>query len=363
MRKGCGPFMAMLCATGFAVTAVVLLATCAGPPMPAVDGAIVEIRRSSDSLRPGDSGYHDTLQLYWFGSGCHLIQLGDKAVLTDPFVTNKFQLRRLHSDPVRVAEAFERIPVPEVVLVNHSHHDHLLDAHAAMSIGTWGKVHLFGGETCKNILAGWGDIDDRVHAIDEKGGYLPGASFDGVKITAFRSRHSPHFKCGITFANGTVDQPRKSPPSRMLDYQSGESYNFLLEFPRGGSTLNVFYLGTPWHYGDLTGSLPPKGTRIDVAIILAPSADNIRDYPEKHLAHLKPKHIVLSHFNTFAKENPEEQLAIAGIDFVKMEKLSRDVQSVFARTEDSYKGFEKLHIPAITRMGPGGEARNVIRIR
>ena len=39
--------------------------------MPAMDGAVVEVRRSGVSLAPGDPGYADTLQLSWFGSGCH----------------------------------------------------------------------------------------------------------------------------------------------------------------------------------------------------------------------------------------------------------------------------------------------------
>ncbi len=72
---------------------------------------------------------------------------------------------------------------------------------------------------------------------------------------------------------------------------------------------------------------------------------------------------MLSHFNTFAKEDPDAQLALGGIDFVKMPKLSRDVQSTFAGNVTAYPQFEKLHIPAITVMGEGGEARNVIHIR
>ena len=184
-----------------------------------------------------------------------------------------------------------------------------------------------------------------------------------MRVTAFRSEHGPHLKCGYTLANGSVDRPRTSPPSRFRDYQSGESFNYLIEFFRKGrEPFNVFYLGTPYHLDERPESLPPAGTRIDVAIILAPSADNVRGYPEQHLARLQPRHIVFSRFNTFAKEDPDEQLSLAGIDFVKMPKLSRDVQATFALMEQDYPRFEKLHIPAITVMEPRGTPRNVLRI-
>lgn len=86
------------------------------------------------------------------------------------------------------------------------------------------------------------------------------------------------------------------------------------------------------------------------------------NYPWEHLARLRPKNIVLSHFNTFLREDPDEQLGVGSLDFVKMPKLSRDVQSTFARNAASDPDFGKLYIPAITVIEKGGGARNVIRI-
>ena len=124
-----------------------------------------------------------------------------------------------------------------------------------------------------------------------------------------------------------------------------------------------FYLGAPFHLEELPESLPPAGTRIDVAIILAPIAENVRGYPREHLARLRPKNIVLSHFNTFAREAPDEQLAFGPLDFVKMPRLSGNVQAAFARNPASHPNFERLFIPAITVIERGSNARNVIRIR
>ena len=346
-----------------------LLATCAKPArMPALDGALIEIRRSDAPLQPDDPGYATTLQLYWFGTACHLIKFGELSILTDPFVTNELRLLNMRSNPERVEATLGQISPPDAVLINHSHHDHILDAHAAMSQPTWGaqRVPLYGGTSAVNLLAGYneGAIDPRWHTVQHERSFEIQSGSYRAKVTPHRSAHSPHLKCGLTLANGTIPQPRTTPPRKFADFQSGESFNYLVEMSApDGTKITVFYLGTPFDIDELPNSLPPAGTEIDVALILAPSADNVRGYPEEHIAHLQPRHIVLSHFNTFMKEDPDEQLVIGPLDTVKMRKLSRDLQSTFARNRDHYPEFEKLHIPAITMMKDGGNARNVLLLQ
>lgn len=347
-----------------------LLSGCAKPPrMPAADGAVIEVRRSDHDLRKGESGYSDQLQLYWFGTACHLIRLGGVSVLTDPFVTNDFRLTGMESDKKRVEATLGGIEPPDAVLVNHSHHDHILDAHAAMAQPLWEAkgVPLYGGLSASNLLAGYdgGKIDPRWHSVEHGtrvriAGTEPGYS---AVVTAYRTEHGPHLECGYTFANGHIEHPRTAPPRKLTDFQAGEVFNYLIEMRGpGGIRFNVFYLGAPFHLDERPESLPPEGTRIDVAIILAPSADKVRGYPSEHLARLRPKNIVLSHFNTFIREDPDEQLAYGPLDFVKFPKLSRDVQATFARNAGSHPEFGAMYVPAITVMESNG-ARNVIRIR
>lgn len=354
-----------------AVGLVAVLATCATPPrMPTLDGAVIEVRRSDHALREGDAGFADQLQLYWFGTACHLIQLGGVSVLTDPFVTNDLKLIGMVSDPGRVAATLGRIAPPDAVLLNHSHHDHILDAYAAMSLPQWAArgVPLYGSHSARNLLAGFdgGKIDPRWHAVEHGtrvrlAGSKPGYS---AEVTAYRSAHGPHLKCGYTLANGLIARPRTTPPRNLLDFQAGEVFNYLIKLRGpGGISFNVFSLGAPFHLDGRPESLPPAGTRIDVAIILAPTAGNVRGYPQEHLARLRPRHIVFSHFNTFVKEDPDEQLAYGPVDFVNMPTFSRAVQETFVRNAANHEDFENLYIPAITVIGNHGDARNVIRIR
>lgn len=368
MKMNWKPWMAL--GPSAAVMAGVFLSACfKAPPMPAMDGAVMEVRRSQHSLVAQDARYRDTLQVYWFGSGCHLIQLGDIRVLTDPFVTNGFRIFSNQSDPDRVGATLARLSPPQAVLVNHSHFDHFLDAHEALTLDEWTKarVPLYGGPTCKNLLAGFQTpgLLDRCHPI-----YGPGVIIDRslggnkhLRVTAYASRHSPHFKCGLTLANGVQEEPRISPPLAMTDFPTGEVFNYLIELRTGGKSYNVFYLGGFYELEKLPASLPPSGTRIDVAILTAASHRNVPGYPEDHLARLRPRHIVLSHFNTFMAEKPDEQLSILGQDFVKLGQITRDVQATFARATKTYPEFEAMHIPAITRMESKDRGRNVLLLR
>ena len=335
--------------------------------MPALDGAGIEVKRSVRSIDRGTAGYRDTLQLSWFGSGCHLIQLGDLRVLTDPFVSRGADLVFPESDREKVMATFGRMSPPDVVVVNHGHVDHLLDAYPAMILPGWERVPLYAGRTTCNILAGWKnpDIGARCHEIPADGGtiFRQRKGGGGIRIDAFRARHGPHLDCGFVAFSGNVDAPRGSPPAWQGDYKSGETYNFLVTLDHGGTVFRVFYLAGIADLEDMPGSLPPAGTVIDVAILCTPGHDKVDDYPAAHLARLRPRHIVLGHFDNFLRDAPDEQTSYAGIDFAKTDAMSRAVQAFFTGPSAVDPEFEALHIPALTVMEARDRARNVLRIR
>lgn len=365
-ETSCSRSPALYIACGLLV-AFLLAACLSSRRMPVMSGAVMELKRSDVSLGQDEKGYRSTLQLFWFGSGCHLIQLGDLRVLTDPFVTNG-KMVSVKSDKDRVEATFGRITPPQVVLVNHSHFDHFMDAHAALSLDDWEKTTLYGGQSCKNLMAGWGsqDLTDRCKVVRKGGGLIIDRRIEGyhLRVTAYESRHPPHLNCGltVTLLEGPVEQARTTPPGP-LDYKAGEVFNYLIEMkgPTGAS-FKVFYLGAPYRLEDYPNSLPDGVKDIDVALFLAPSGLRVPGYPEQHLARLRPKHIVLDHHNTFFKEDPDAQLYAAGVDFVQFEKLSRKLQEAFVNAKE-YPEFKTLQVPAITVMEAGekDKGRNVLR--
>lgn len=346
--------------------------------MPAVDGATIEVVRSKESRSKGDAGFSSTLQILWFGSACHEIRLSDLGVVTDPFVTNGLTLGALDSDPHRVGETLGRLRPPAAVIVNHSHYDHLLDAHAAMSLPDWKKdrVQLFGSPTTRHLLAAWRDaeVTSRCHAltagdapVTSGNGRIPGvpAGYQ-LRIRAFRGAHNPHVGCGKVFLSGTLQSPPDKPDS-LFDYPCGEVLNYLLEMTSpDGSAFKVVFLGGP---GDPSW-IPKASAPVDVVIVPTPGAAFLDKHLVRHLEILRPRHIVLNHFNNFfacdaghdhptAKDPDERNLPL---DFPKVQWLSREIQKHYIARQDGRSGFEKLHIPSLTRMTSRGVAKNVILI-
>lgn len=355
---------------GIAILSTLFVSACLnGPPMPALSGAVIEVRRSDASIKGKEPGFEDTLQLYWFGSGCHLIQLGELSVLTDPFVSNGPPLFSPESRKTRVAETFGRIEPPETVVINHSHFDHFLDAYPALALERWreARVPLHGGLSCKNLISGWDDaaVTERCEVIPEEGGPVEvGRVPEGyrLEVMAYPGTHGPHTKCGFTAFNGKVKAPLTHQPRWNGDYQTGEVFNFWIKVSRGTKSFTVFYLGA---IGDLK-AIPdrfPDGGNLDVVLLCAPGADKVPGYPEEALLRLKPRHVVLSHFNTFLKEDPDRQLSVGPFDLIHLDELSREIQRVALHNTEGYTSFEKLHIPAVTVMEEDGRGRNVIRIR
>lgn len=355
-----------------AIVSLLLAGGCARvPEMPAVDGSSVQIVRSATSRSKGDAGFSDTLQILWFGSACHEIRLGDLSVVTDPFVTNGLKLRGLVSDPERVDKTLGMLDPPAAVIVNHAHYDHLLDAHAALSLPAWknAKVPLYGSPTCCNLIAAWKDdeVSARCHPLHAGDRPVLGLPTNHrLRIHAFRGAHNPHLSCGKLFFDGTLSHaPEK--PDTVFDYVCGEVLNYLLEMTSpDGTTFKVVFLGGP---GD--PAWIPKGIApVDVVIVPTPGVEYLDGHLIKHLEKLRPRHIVLNHFNNFfaadagkkhpdAKDPDERTLPI---DFPKAQWLAREIQKHYIAKQGAGSVFEKLHIPSLSRMSSHGNARNVILI-
>ena len=349
-----------------------MLCTCMKPrPMPAISGTEVQMKLSETSIIEGQPGFEDTLQIIWFGSACHEIRLGKLSVVTDPYVTNGLRFRKLVSNETRVKETLGMLHVPAAVLVNHSHHDHLLDAHAALSIKGWENVKLYGGLTSKNIIAGWQQDHVTRRCLDVEPAGIPfidsaaGKSSDAppgyeLKVTAYPGEHAPHAGKSIVLFGDRVTSPYDKEPDSLDDFKLGEVFNYLIEMKRGDTTFKVFFLGGP---GKAT-ALPDLA--VDVVILPSPGAKRVDDYPTAHLTRLRPRHIVVNHFNNLFACEPDKardtQATLLRIDVADLDYFSREIQDAVMKNEVIHKRFERLHLPAISTMQSEGKARNVIHI-
>src|SRR5687767_14571917 len=133
---------------------VVLCTNCASRS-PVAPGMVMHFSPRLPYNRAADT---NALQVQWLGTACYLLQLGNQAILTDPFYSHHSMTRvafgALKSDPQIVSNALASVTVPKAIFVGHSHFDHMLDAAQSLSQPGWEGVSIYSSETTRNILHG-----------------------------------------------------------------------------------------------------------------------------------------------------------------------------------------------------------------
>jgi Beta-lactamase superfamily domain len=283
-----------------AILAVVAMGGCAGPRVgPGVSGVVDR------------SGGADTLQFTYMGTGGWLVRYGDAALLTAPLFTHPgFVLTGvapIASDTVLVDEQIAKYDVRDVraILVGHGHYDHLMDLPRVASRHA-PDARIVGNLTVKNLLGTWSGLSDRVDLVepfkgDQKtvGHWMEYGS--DLRIMPLLSTHAPHFD-GFTLYKGTADYPRTSPPATAADWLDGNTVAFLIDFldANGETAFRIYYqdavVAPP--YGFAPEALIEQHP-VDVAIFVPATFDQVDWHPEAFVENLRPKRILLGHWEDF----------------------------------------------------------------
>jgi len=283
------------------------------------------------------------VDLLYLGVGGFVIRRGDHALMTAPSVSHPGLLsvffgRPISSNGPRVDSLMrrveERLPLEGVsgILVGHGHYDHLIDVPRTMR---WTpNARVYGSATVKNLLAPFPRLDtSRVVAVDDSAG---DARRDGrwvythdraFRFMPLRSAHAPNF-LGITIASGSLDAPRKTRPSSAHQWLMGPVYAYLIEVLGAGGTpvFRVLYQDAASERAYESLPLARRADTVDVAIITVGNYRGlfgVRDYPHALLDSLKPRRVVLGHWENFFRA-PSDSLRV--IPLTNTRELVRRVE-------------------------------------
>lgn len=264
------------------------------------------------SSRPCCTGGPTDLTAVYLGAGGWIMEWDGEMVLGAPLFTNPAFLTvgmgHLRSDTARVEELLPPVDAARAILVGHAHYDHLLDV-PWIARNRASDAWILGNRTTANILAGDRSLDPaRVHVMNDLAGsradvgewvVLPG---ERVRVMPLLTQHAPHFQ-GVELFEGTVDRPVERLPTAARDWVGGQGIAYLIEFLRPGGEVayRVYYsdisASTPWGF-------PPSvvggsGRAVDLAILTAPSFHEADWFPEGVLEALRPRALLLGHWEDF----------------------------------------------------------------
>lgn len=257
------------------------------------------------------------VDITYLGAGGFLFRRGDQAIMTAPFYSNPNLLQVGLGFPISSNEARVEALLPPVddvtaILVGHAHYDHLMDVpyvarHRAP------KAIVYGSTTMTHILAPVLP-KSRLHSVNSGAGtwrrpgeWLPTPT-SRIRFMALHSEHAPHFM-GIKLFKGKIAEDLQHLPRTAYGWKEGQTFAYVIDFlgDDGKVDLRIHYqdAATNPPYG-FHPQLDAKG--VDVAILCVASFAEVKDYPEAIVRDMRPRHIVLAHWEDFFRA-PNRPLA------------------------------------------------------
>lgn len=264
----------------------------------------------------------DSIRFVYLGVGGWIIERGSDQVLTGPLFSNPSMVRAglwtIRSDTAVVNRWMAPYDVSgaRAILVGHAHYDHLMDVpHVARRHAPAARIVT--NRTGANLLGTWSGLADRIDVANSIAGDGDGegewlALGPGVRVMPIHTHHGPHV-AGNTLYHGTRDRPATEPPRTADEWVGGESLAFVIDFlePDGSVAFRVYYSDA---VAQAPAGLVPAslvdGHPVDVAILVPATFDQVDWHPEALVANLRPRWVLLGHWENFFDEPGGESRSI-----------------------------------------------------
>lgn len=263
------------------------------------------------------------LNVLYTGCGGLVINSDSFSVLVDPFYSNKglpMFWKRLATDK-RQADKVGRIIDSEcggtrqisTVLVAHAHYDHVLDLPYMLATCLKdSRPRIFGNASTRDALANI-ELPPYRFTVPEVSPVKPFATFplnEEMTLTVIHSGHAPHARIsgqdfrmmgGDTGPKGVRGFNTRAYKAWFWKWREGRNYAFMLNLHKKGMRrpLRVFIQSSSCDPPDgIPGFLQP-GDSVDIAFLGVASANYLKDYPTTLLRTIRPRYVVLIHWEDF----------------------------------------------------------------
>lgn len=295
------------------------------PPCPAADRPThpadpadpADAADAADPADPADPAAHaNTLVARYLGAGGLYLEWQGEGLLTGPFFSNPGLLRtglgRIRFDRPAIRRGLEGVPTATLgaILAGHSHYDHVGDLPVvAGEMAPAARIYV--NRSGANALDAYPDLAARTLPLeglrtgwtqltDATGRPLP------FRVYPVRSGHAPHVDSITLWACTTPPGGRPWTERRYSALQMGQPFALVIDLLASAAvdapTLFRLYYQDAASRAPL-GVPPPQvvgdGIPFDLAVVCMASADLVPDYPAELLAEIRPRHVLVTHYEDF----------------------------------------------------------------
>jgi hypothetical protein len=176
------------------------------------------------------------------------------------------------------------------------------------------RARLLANGTSAHQLAPWG-LAARITVVDDSAGDQRSAgrwiTLGDVRVMPFRSVHAPHFE-EYTLYQGRRDRDLTARPRTAHEWLDGETVSYLVDFMEGGRVVfRMFYQDAvaAEPYGLVADALLDEtagGRRVDLAVLVPSTFANVPWHPEATIDNVRPRHVMLGHWEDFFRPPTSE---------------------------------------------------------
>ena len=272
------------------------------------------------------------LQITYYSVGCYRIKLDEIAILTDPFWSHlpflQVAFGKSVTDPKQFTPYIDQLRSVEIVLVGHSHYDHVMDLEAAAP-HLAPQAKIYGGKTLKHIYAATDiprpiiPVNDKLATLEKAGTWI----YNETKTVRFLPIYSNHPTQYLFFHlyKNTLHKDAKHPPKHVSDYQEGATIAYLIDYldTQNEEIRCRIYVQTSTT-GYPAGFFPQSiidERSVDVALLSMDCA-NIKVDGKKQsiIDYINPKAVVFCHWEDFFRPKSLPPREIVKVNMAKLKK-------------------------------------------
>ena len=295
--------------------------------------------------RPPDPAPADAVVVRFLGAGGLYVEWRGQAILLGPFFSNPEMVEFLRG-PMSfrwgaIRKGLEGMPMERVgaILAGHSHYDHIGDLPViAGRLAPWTRVYV--NESGANAFKPFPRLRNRTEVLDDGEGKwvrLEDARRRPLpfRVRALCSSHAPHFDHVTLMKHTTEEKPESWGERRYCDLGAGQPYAFVIDLLDPGAVGAEDEAAVRYriHYQDSASAAPdgiPTGELLDrpydLAVVCMASAHLVDRYPEALIEAIRPRHVLVTHYDDFFRPWEERRGFVSLLSRRKAEAFLRRVE-------------------------------------